>query len=485
MTDPISSASDVPSYDFVVIGGGSAGFAAARTAVALGLKTALVEGGKEVGGLCMLRGCMPSKTMIESANRFIAIRRAPEFGLRAENYRVVGPEVQARKRRIIGEFAAHRRGEFAHAKFDYIRALARFAGEHRLRLIAPEGNEGQPPPPPEIESKTFLVATGSKVADVPIPGLAEIGYLTSDSALDLEEYPSSLIVLGAGAIGLEAAHQFAGLGCDVTVIQRCGQIMRSADEDIAGALQSALAAQGVRFQCGSHLTRAEVDPTNGQKRVWFERGGTEHSVAAQEVLFALGRTPCTDHLELHLAGVATSKKGGIETGPDQRSRSKRHVFAAGDVTGPYEIVHLAIQQAEIAARNAARHVGKLDGSPEEIDYRLKLFVLFTEPQMAQVGLSEKECKQMGRACRVATYPFNDHGKSIIRGETEGFVKLVTDAATGEILGGAAVGPEVGELIHEIVVAMHFHGTAADLAKVPHYHPTLSEIWTYPAEELAG
>ena len=261
MTDPLSHTSDVPFYDFVVIGGGSAGFAAARTAAALGLRTALVEGGEKVGGLCILRGCMPSKTMIESANRFVAIRRAPEFGLRAENYRVVGPEIQARKRRIVGGFGDYRREQLEHAKFDYLRGLARFTGEHRLRIIAPEGgNDGLPLPPPEIEAKTFLIATGSKVADVPVAGLAEIGYLTSDSALDLEEYPSSLIVLGAGAIGLEACHQFAGLGTQVTVVQRCGQIMRDADEDIAGALQQALAGQGVRFHCGSHFLRAELDP---------------------------------------------------------------------------------------------------------------------------------------------------------------------------------------------------------------------------------
>ena len=486
MTDPTPSASDVPVYDFLVIGGGSAGFAAARTAAALGLRTALVEGGAKVGGLCILRGCMPSKTMIESANRFVSIRRAEEFGLRAENYRVVGPEIQARKRRIIGGFADYRREQLEHGNFDYLRGLARFTGEHRIRIIAPEGDgDGSPTPPPEIEAKTFLIATGSKVADVQVAGLPEAGYLTSDSALELEDYPSSLIVLGAGAIGLEASHQFAGLGSQVTILQRGSQIMREADEDIAGALERALGHQGVRFHCGAHLMRVEIDPSDGQKRVWYEQGGSQHCVSAQEILYALGRRPCTDNLELNRAGVATTKKGGIEVGPDQRSRSKRHVFAAGDVSGPYEIVHIAIQQAELAARNAARHLGKLAGPPEEIDYRLKLFVLFTEPQMAQVGLTEKECRHAGRDFRVATYPFADHGKAIVKGETDGFVKLITDRATGEIIGGAAVGPEVAELIHEISVAMYFHGTAADLAAVPHYHPTLSEIWTYPAEELAG
>ena len=480
----MSTTPEVPSYDFVVLGGGSAGYAAARTAAGLGLRVAVIEGGREVGGLCILRGCMPSKTMIESSNRFISIRRAREFGLRAENVRVVGPEILARKRRLIGEFAAYRREQLEHGKFDFYRARAHFTGERRVALRPVEGMAYDTPLPAEIEAQTFLIATGSKIADVPIPGLREIGYLTSDDILEADEYPPSVLILGAGAIGLEAAHQLAGLGCEVSVIQRCGQIMRDADEDLAGALQQALAAQGVRFHCGSHLVRAELDASSGQKRVWYEKDGEMHSHAAQEILFALGRQPCTDTLELPTAGVKTGPKGGVTVGEDQCS-SRRHIFAAGDVCGPYEIVHIAIQQAETAARNAARHLGRLAGPPEETDYRLKLFALFTEPQMALVGMTEKEARAAGIDHAVATYPFADHGKAMVRGETEGLVKLITNRATGEIIGGAAVGLEAAELIHEVVVAMHFHGTAADLAAVPHYHPTLSEIWTYPAEELAG
>ena len=475
---------DVPVYDFVVIGGGSAGYAAARTAVALGLKTAVVEGGREVGGLCILRGCMPSKTMIESANRFVTLRRAREFGLRAENIAVVPGEVQARKRRLIGEFADYRRSQLEHGRFDFIRGLARFVDEHHLDILPPENEADTRPVPRRLQARTFLVATGSHVADVNFPGLPETGYLTSDEALELEAYPESLIVLGAGAIGLEAAHQFAGLGTQVTVIQRGEQIMRGTDADVAGALQAGLANQGIRFHCGAHLLHADIDPSDGSKRVWFERGGTEHSVGAREILFALGRRPCTRGLELQLAGVEQTKLGGVKVTPDQRSTA-RHIFAAGDVCGPYEIVHIAIQQAELAARNAARLLGKLDTSPEHIDYRLKLFVLFTDPQMAHVGMGEAEARAAGREVETATYPFADHGKALVRGETDGLVKLVADRATGEILGASAIGPEAGEIIHELVVAMHFRATAADLAAVPHYHPTLSEIWTYPAEELAA
>lgn len=466
------------SYDFIVLGGGSAGFAAARVASDLGLKTAVIEGGADVGGLCILRGCMPSKALIESANRFVTLRRAREFGLRAENISSVGPEILERKRRLIGEFADYRRGQLENGPFDFIRGRGRFLDEHRLEVLPMEEGARR-----VLEGRTFLIATGSRIADVMILGLAEVGCLTSDQTLELAERPASLIVLGAGAVGLEAAHYFAGLGSEVTVLQRGGHIVREADADVAGALEMAMAKHGVQFYCGSQLTRIERD-ADGLKRVHFERMGEEHSVAAQEIVFALGRKPFTAGLQLGQARVDLTASEGVRAGADQRTTTS-HIFAAGDVCGPFEIVHIAIQQGEIAARNAARQLGRLGGAVEETDYRLKLFALFTEPQMASVGLTEREAAAAGIECDSAIYPFADHGKSLVRGEAEGFVKLIARCETREIIGAAVVGPEASELIHEIVVAMHFRATAGDLASIPHYHPTLSEIWTYPAEELAG
>lgn len=464
-------------YDFIVLGGGSAGYAAARVACGLGLRTAVVEGGAAVGGLCILRGCMPSKALIESANRYLTLRRAAEFGLRAENIAAVGPEILARKRRLIGEFADYRRGQLEEGPFDFIRGQARFVDEHRLEIRPMEGEART------IEGRTFLIATGSQIAEVAIPGLRETGYLTSDQVLELPETPRSVIVLGAGAVGLEAAHYFAALGREVTVLQRGGHVVREADADIAGALEQAMTHHGVRFYCGSQLTRVSRDP-DGRKRVQFERLGGTHSVAAHEIVFALGRQPFTAGLQLGRAGVELTPRGAVRAGGDQRT-SAPHIFAAGDVCGPYEIVHIAIQQGELSARNAARGLGRLGGALEETDYRLKLFALFTEPQMASVGLTEREAAAAGIACDAATYAFADHGKSLVRGESEGFVKLICECTRREIIGAAAVGPEASEFIHEIVVAMHFRATAGDLAGIPHYHPTLSEIWTYPAEELAG
>jgi pyruvate/2-oxoglutarate dehydrogenase complex dihydrolipoamide dehydrogenase (E3) component len=219
----------------------------------------------------------------------------------------------------------------------------------------------------------------------------------------------------------------------------------------------------------------------GLKRVVFEKDGAEHAVEADEILLALGRRPATDGLGLEAAAVETDH-GRIAVLPTQQT-SQPHLFAAGDVCGPVEVVHLAIQQGELAARNAAAWL-RGEKAREKMDYRLALFGVFTHPQAAQAGLTELTAASTGRAVKAASYPFADHGKSMVMGETEGFVKLIADAATGEIVGASVVGPEAVELIHQAVVAMHFRCSAAEFLKIPLYHPTLSEIWSYPAEELA-
>lgn len=465
-------------YDYVILGGGSAGYAAARTAVAHDLSTLVVEGGAEVGGLCILRGCMPSKTVIESANRMLTLRRAAEFGLRAENLRVEPGEILARKRRLVEEFASYRRGQLAGGKFEFVRGFGRFLDPHTLEILDPENQRIG-----EVRAKAFLLATGSVVSKVDLPGLAETGYLTSDDALELGTIPESLIVLGAGAIAMEAAHHLSGLGAKVTVINRGAQVLREVDADVAGAVVHAMSARGVAFHLGTKIHRIEGTP-DGRKRVQFSDAAGEHTVEAAEILMALGRSPATERLGLENVAGLEVQKGRPHTAATQRT-SLGHIYAAGDICGPHEIVHLAIQQGEIATRNAARAQGKLSGEDERMDYRTKMFCVFTHPQIGVVGLSEKEAKADGLDYAVATYPFADHGKSIVMGETEGFVKLLVDRRDNRLLGGAVVGPEASELIHEIGVALHFRATARDLALAPHYHPTLSEIWTYPAEELAG
>ena len=416
---------------------------------------------------------MPSKSFIESANRFLAMRRAPEFGLSTGHLAYSSDAIIARKSGFVAEFSQHRMEQLSDGRFQFLRGWAEFTDPHHLKVKLKGGGET------EIEGRFFMIATGSVVNVVPLDGLRETGYLDSDIALNANGFPKSVVILGGGAIALEFAHFYSGLGLEVTLLQRSSQIIKEADADVAEALVTAFQKRGIKIFCGTKLTRVERS-ANG-KRVWYVRDGKEKMAEADEIFYALGRKPAVQRLSLEKARVETDKRSAVLVN-EMLQTSQPHIFAGGDVTGLYEIVHIGIQQGEIAARNAKNLVEGKALSP--IDYRLKMFVMFTEPQMAVVGISEREASEQGRKVVVAKHPFHDHGKSIIRGELDGFVKLIVDAKNGEIVGGAVIGPEASELIHEIAVAMQFRATAAQLALVPHYHPTLSEIWTYPAEELA-
>ena len=453
------------SYDLAVIGGGSAGYAAARTAVAGGLRTVVIDGSKELGGLCILRGCMPTKSLLYATDVLHLVRQAETWGVRTRDVRFDLLRAMARKDALISEFANYRRQQLTQGKFELIRDHARFADPHTVAL-----SDGR-----MVVANSFILCTGSVVAPPPLPQLGQIGYLTSDDALSLDRLPRSLIVLGGGAVAVEFAQVFVRVGVKVPLVQRCPQLLRDFDADVAAELQKVFQREGMTVFTGTKLLDAWRDA--GLKWVSFEHRGQVERVAADEILFALGRVPAIANLELDKAGVATDG-GRILTNTEMQT-SAPHIFAAGDCTGPHEIVHIAIQQGEIAAHNLTSPARR-----RSIDYRLLLHVVFTDPQVAVVGLTEKEAQARQLPCFTARYPFNDHGKALIMEAKDGFVKLLADPASGEILGGSCVGPSGGELIHEIVAAMHQRMTVHELATMPHYHPTLAEIWTYPAEELA-
>jgi pyruvate/2-oxoglutarate dehydrogenase complex dihydrolipoamide dehydrogenase (E3) component len=461
-------------YDFVVIGGGSAGYAGARTASALGLKTCVIEGGAEVGGLCILRGCMPSKTLIESANRLRAMRHGQEFGLHAERIGFDAGTIVARKRRLISEFADYRREQLNEGDFDFFRGTAAFVDQTTICVKGADGSDAT------VRARSFLIATGSVIRTPDIPGLADSGCLTSDDILNLPNIPESIIVLGGGPVALELAHYLDAMGSRVTIVQRSAHLLKGIDGDVAKVVENAFRQRGIEVFTQTKLVR--IARSEGARRLTFEHKGSEKTVEAAAILNALGREAKLRGLELERADIKI-EENAIAVNAHQQT-SAANVFAAGDCCGPFEIVHIAIEQGERAARNAVRFL-KGDSGFESMDYRLKLYIIFTEPQVAAVGLSESEAKAQGIDCLVASYPFCDHGKSLIMDQIDGFVKLVADKSTREILGGSVVGPDASELIHEVVVAMRFRATAGQLAAIPHYHPTLSEIWLYPAEELAG
>jgi pyruvate/2-oxoglutarate dehydrogenase complex dihydrolipoamide dehydrogenase (E3) component len=462
-------------FDVIVVGGGSGGYAAARTAASLGARVAVVDGGKEVGGLCILRGCMPTKALLESSHRVHDIAIAGEFGIRVGKARPDWARIVARKDAFIRDFAGYRREQLEKGKFTFIRGMGRFLDPHRME-ITPVNARGRKS---IIQGRTFILATGSVIDRKPIPGLWEIGCLTSDEAIHQRRPLRSLIVLGGGPIACEFAQYFHHLGVKTTLIQRSPQLLTGHDADTAGELEKTFRREGMDVRTGTQLIK--VTRIGKNKRVTFLQGGKTTHVDAEEILYALGRSPAVEKLNLAAAGVALNGKT-VAIAPTLQS-SRKHIFAVGDVAGPYEVVHTAIAQGEMAARNAWKLLD-CSKSLERMDYRLHMEVVFTSPEVASIGLSEKEATAEKQPFLAATYPFNDHGKSIIMGAKEGFVKIVADPVNGRILGAQIVGPHASDLIHEFAALMHFKATVHDLIQIPHYHPTLGEIVGYPAEDIA-
>lgn len=449
-------------FDVAVIGGGSAGYSAASTAQSLGARVAIIDPGP-LGGLCILKGCMPTKTLLRSSDIMALMRRAEEFGIQPVDPQAQLSAINDRKNKLIQEFTDYRVQQLKDSRFTLIQEKAKFISPHEICV----GSQ-------TLKAKSFILATGSVVADYPVPGLKETGFVTSDDVLQMREAPESVIVLGAGAVAVELAQFFLRIGVRVTLLQRSPHILSKGDEDLARPVEHRFRQEGMDLYTGTNILRAEKQEDGSA--IYFQHEGEEKRVCAQFILQALGRRPNSDGLDLETAGVETDK--GRITVDAKMKTSQPHIFAVGDVNGIHEVVHIAIQQGEVAGYNAVH-----PDQEREVDDRLKSSVVFTDPAVASVGLSEKECQFANIAYLSASHPFDDHGKSMCLGETHGHVKLLCDPVSGKILGGHIVGPEAGELIHEIITLMHFGGTVKDLAEIPHYHPTLAEILTYPAEEL--
>jgi len=450
-------------HDVVVIGGGSAGYAAARTARDAGADVAVVDQGP-LGGLCILRGCMPTKTILRSSDIMALMKRAREFGLAPVTAQADLSAIVDRKNRLVEEFAADRIAALRDPRLTLYESRAEFLSPHEIRA----GDV-------RIHGQTFVIATGSSPCDVAISGLEEAGYFTSDTILDLRRPPGSLLVLGGGPVAVEIGQFFARIGTKVTVLQRSATLLSDMDEDVGRALETAFTDEGIEVLTDvsfEHVVRTPTETT-----VHLTQGGYRQTRSAETIFQALGRRPNLKGLRLEVAGVQVVD-GRLAVGPDMRT-SQPHIFAVGDVNDLNPIVHLAIQQGETAAFNATH--------PQEparvIDHRLDAEAVFTDPQAAVVGLNERLCRERAIPYLTASHPFADHGKAMCMGATHGFVKLLCRPDNGELLGAQIVGPDASELIHELIAVMYFHGTVQDLLRIPHYHPTLAEIVTYPAESL--
>lgn len=449
-------------YDLVVVGAGSGGYAAARTARDLGASVALVDHGP-LGGLCILKGCMPSKTLIASSDVAQEIRESGELGVHAGPPAIDMKRIIERKREIIGGFADYRVESLR--SFPLYEGLAAFESATRLRV----GDDVA------LEAKHFVIATGSVVAPPAVPGLAEAGFIDSDAVLENDDLPASVVVLGGGYVGCELGQFMSRMGATTTFVVRAKHLLSTEDADVGDAVTLYFRNEGIDVRTNAVLSH--VEKRGGKKVVHYLRNGSAESVETDEIFYALGRVPNVAGLGLDAAGVACHTITGIEVGLDLRT-NVANIFAVGDVTGVYALVHVAIYQGEIAARNA------ILGTSEAADYTLaKTHTIFTDPQVAIVGRTEKELAAAGVPYLSGSYCFSEHGKAIAIAKTKGFVKMLASPADGKILGAAIVGAEASDLIHEMIVAMFYNGTVHEFVKIPHLHPTLAEILTYPAEDI--
>lgn len=453
-------------YDFICIGGGSAGFNAARVAADLGQRVAVIDGAKELGGLCILRGCMPSKTLLYMAEVLHLAQNAKQLGLKIPSARADMRAMQARKRRIIADFASYRQKALTSGKFRLIRAYARFLDPHTLAL-----SNGR-----RIRARHILIGTGSSVSVPPVPGLAKTRFWTSDDVLNLDYMPRSVIVLGGGIVACELTQFLNRIGTKVTLIQRSQNILRDHSTEASTVIQRAFVDEGIELFAGTTIRNVREDAKGVS--VQFEHDGRLVTRRALHLFNALGREPNTAGLNLAAAGVRTRPDGQIIINRWQQT-SAPHIYAAGDCSGPHEIVHTAIQQGELAARHAA---GLKNLRP--VDWSLLLNVVFTDPQLATIGRLEAELDAAGTKYLSASYPFNDHGKSILMEANYGYVKILAEPKRGRILGAEIVGKDAGELIHAFSGPLAMRATVFDLLRAPWYHPTLAEIVTYPLEEIA-
>ncbi|MBA3610463.1 MAG: mercuric reductase [Rubrobacter sp.] len=440
-------------YDLVVIGAGTAGLVSAAGGASLGAKVALIERDK-LGGDCLYHGCVPTKALVKSARVAHQIDHAEEYGIKSAGYEVDFPAVMARMRQVIQTAGVH-------DSPDRFRKLGVDVFEEEAQFVSPDeiAVDGR-----RLHTRSVIVATGSHSTTPPIDGIEEVGYLTHVEALRLNRLPSSLVVIGSGPIGCEFAQVFTRFGSKVTLLSSSPLPLPKEDPEIGEVLKQVLVADGVDFRSGFKAGEARME--NGEKvLVAQNERGEKIEVRAEEILIAAGRAPTAGSLALENAGVVLEKTG-LKVDEHLRTTAE-NVYAAGDITGKYLFTHVAEYQGRTALRNALFPV------KSKADHRVVPWTTFTDPEVARVGLTEEQARREHGTVKVFRQPFSGVDRAITDGETTGFVKVVTDRR-GKILGGHIIGPDAGNLIHEIVLAMRKNIPIGTLSTMIHVYPTLAQ-----------
>ncbi|MGH7123158.1 MAG: dihydrolipoyl dehydrogenase [Stellaceae bacterium] len=447
-------------YDVVIIGGGPGGYNAAIRAGQLGLKVACVEKRATLGGTCLNVGCIPSKALLH-ASEFYEMARDDfaAFGIDAE-VKLNLPNMMNQKDDSVGQLTKGVEFLFKKNKVDWIKGAGAIAGPGKVEVTAEDG--GKTP----VDAKNIVIATGSEPAPLPGVEVDQIRIVDSTGALALREVPKSLVVIGAGIIGLELGSVWRRLGAEVTVVEFLDRITPGMDVEIAKNLQRILQKQGFAFKLGTKVLRARLGNQGVALALEPAQGGSREELAADVVLVAVGRRPYTDGLGLEAAGVALDDKKRIKVDAQFRT-SVAGIYAIGDVIAGAMLAHKAEDEGSAVAEIIA-------GQKPHIDYDAIPAVIYTQPEVASVGKSEDDLKAAGIAYAVGKFPFTANGRARANGDTEGFVKILADAKTDRMLGAHIIGADAGTMIAELALAMEYGASSEDIARTSHAHPTLPE-----------
>ena len=455
------------SFDLVIIGAGPGGYVCALRAAQLGMRVACVEKRATLGGTCLNIGCIPSKALLQSSENYVAATHDfAAHGIKVGSVTLDLGRMMARKDEVVSANVKGVEFLFRKNKVTWLKGAARIAAPGRVEV------DGTP-----YEAKNIVIATGSE--SVALPGLEidERRIVTSTGALELSEVPKRLAVIGGGYIGLELGSVWRRLGADVTVVEFMERIVPAMDAEIAKAFERVLTRQGLKFRLKTKVAGARVTNEGVVLTVEPDRGGPSEEIAADVVLVAVGRRPNTDGLGLDAAGVALDERGRVRTDAHWATNVPG-IYAIGDVIAGPMLAHKAEEEGVALAERLAGQAG-------HVNYSVIPGVVYTWPEVAAVGQTEEELKTAGVAYRVGKFPFTANGRARAMGDTDGFVKILADAATDRILGAHIIGPDAGTLIAELATAMEFGAAAEDVARTCHAHPTLSEAVKEAALAVEG
>ena len=458
-------------YDVVIIGGGPGGYNCAIRCGQLGLKAAIIDKRGVLGGTCLNVGCIPSKALLHASELFAAAKNDFEgLGIRTGGVELDLPQMMSQKEDAVNGLTQGIEFLMKKNKVNYLKGFGRITGKGTVEVDGEDGNTQT------LNTKNIVIATGSEPSSLPNIEIDEERVVTNTGAIALKEVPRKLVVIGAGIIGLELGSVWSRLGAEVTVVEYLDRIMPGSDDEIAKEAQRVFKKQGLTFRLGMKVTGVERLDSSAKLFMEPAKGGDEETIEADAIIVAVGRRPYTEGLGIEAAGGKLDKRGFIET--SDHFKVADGVWAIGDcIHGPM-LAHKAEDDGAAVAELIAGKAG-------HVDYDLVPSVVYTKPEIAWVGKTEAQLKEAGIEYKKGKFPFQANSRARTNHETTGFVKILADAKTDRILGAHMMGVGVGEMIHEICIAMEFGAASEDVARTCHAHPTLSEAVRQAAMGVEG